>query len=1118
MNKSSLAKKVFISLFLLVLFSKPTAASEKPEIFVQLGHSYSVNAVAFSPDGRHLASGSSDKSVKIWDVDTGKEIWTFRLEHIIAYNSVKFSPDGRYLASAEADGFIRLWDIAIGKELKKFPLSIPEKPKKNETMTGNAVAIAFSPDGKSLVVAANIFSHKGEESYRSKAVINLWNVKTGKLNKIIPVHAERISDMALSPDGKYALLGCEEPDNTVRLLDIQKGKEVRKLIGHSKTVHSVTVSPDGEYVASGSEDKTIVMWHIKSGKKIKTFTNPQRYKRFSIAFSPDGKRLIVSGLGGLSEMELWDVSTSQVIATLKGDINDFSPWAVIFSPDGRHVAASAEGAVALWDISTVTYGAVYHTSETTAKQDGYSIGKLKTLGGNVFSGSAYFSPSAEKVIMVNQSTLHEFDRFAGTLRGRKKIGKQYEDERFFQVKDDDYSQGLISVIDGKKNGAIIRTGYDFSKDKEIPSFCTFSPDGRYGIGQALEGGDRFAYKIIDIRSKKEVSILENPSGGFMCAGGGKVIFSPDAKYVIGWYGYGSVGRQDPPVFKLWDVPTGKEIRTFSGHSHFINTVVFTADGGRILSGSMDNTLKLWDTKTGKEIRTFHGHASTIGAIDISSDGRHVVSGDWDGDIKLWEMDSGREIKTFKGHSNQVRSVLFSPDDKYLVSGSRDGTTRLWDISTGKEIAQFISFTDSEWIVITPEGYYNSSANGDKHLNVRIGNNVYGIENYREAFYRPDLVKLALSGGSLKDFKTLADVKQPPVVSIVDTPKNTNKDEATVTLNIVDIGGGIGDIRLYLNGSAVVLDSARGVKIVPTNKNEVLKTYNLKLTNGLNTIRAIAFNAENTMQSNDVLHEITASFKSLTKPSLNAIIVGINEYKNPKLQLKYAVSDAELFENTLKKVTAGLFEKVNIKKLVTKENTTNENIIKELKAYKALNPDDVFVFFVASHGTVDDGEYFLITSNVGSTRTEKLKTDALPQGMLKELIANIPATKKLIIIDTCSAGALGEAIQVAMLTRGMSEDTAMKILSRAVGSTILSASTSLQEAVEGYQGHGLFTYVLVEGLKGKADKGKTGYVKTTELADYVDSEVPVLAEKVFKKAQYPTISISGQAFPIGKTGK
>lgn len=651
--------------------------------------------------------------------------------------------------------------------------------------------------------------------------------------------------------------------------------------------------------------------------------------------------------------------------------------------------------------------------------------------------------------------------------------------------------------------------WDISTGKEIRTFLghtgsvnsvAFSPDGKY----AVSAGEDNTLKVWDVSTSKEIRQLIAEGIGY---GIKSVSISPDGRYAL------SAGD----AIKQWDIATGKEIRIFI--KEYSNAVAFSPDGKYALSGvNIDNTLRLWEISTGKEIRTFKGHTNYITSVSFSPDGKYALSGSSDQTLKLWNIAKGREIRTFTGHTNSVSSVTFSPDGKNAVSGSSDGTVRIWDISTGKEVVQMVRFTDGEWIVITPEGYYNSSANGDKHLNVRIGNNVYGIENYREAFFRPDIVRLALSGGSLKDFKTLADVKQPPVVTIVDTTKIANKDEAKVTLKIVDIGGGIGDVRLYLNGSAVVLDSARGVKITPKDDKAVYKTYTLKLTNGLNTIRAIAFNADNTMQSNDVLHEITASFKSLTKPSLNAIIVGINEYKNPKLQLKYAVSDAELFEDTLKNVTAGLFEKVNIKKLVTKENTTNENIIKELKAYKSLNPDDVFVFFVASHGTVDDGEYFLITSNVGSTRTEKLKTDALPQGMLKELMANIPATKKLIIIDTCSAGALGEAIQVAMLTRGMSEDTAMKILSRAVGSTILSASTSLQEAVEGYQGHGLFTYVLVEGLKGKADKGKTGYVKTTELADYVDSEVPVLAEKVFKKAQYPTISISGQAFPIGKTGK
>ena len=145
----------------------------------------------------------------------------------------------------------------------------------------------------------------------------------------------------------------------------------------------------------------------------------------------------------------------------------------------------------------------------------------------------------------------------------------------------------------------------------------------------------------------------------------------------------------------------------------------------------------------------------------------------------------------------------------------------------------------------------------------------------------------------------------------------------------------------------------------------------------------------------------------------------------------------------------------------------------------------------------------------------MKSDALSQVQLKELVANIPSTKKLIVIDTCNAGQLGQAMQVALLTRGMSEDTAMKVLSRAVGSTILSASTSVQEALEGYQGHGLFTWALVQGLQGKADKGKTGYIRTTDLAAYVEHEVPDLAEKIFKRAQFPTVSISGQGFPLGK---
>ena len=594
-----------------------------------------------------------------------------------------------------------------------------------------------------------------------------------------------------------------------------------------------------------------------------------------------------------------------------------------------------------------------------------------------------------------------------------------------------------------------------------------------------------------------------------------VTLSPDGRYALSGYLGGKI--------ILWDVATGRTISSVKASSGLISSLVhavaFSPDGKFALSGGDDGTVKLWNIPSLRLAKEFKGHTGMLGtyAVAFSPNGKYALSGGpFDGLIKLWDISTGAEVKSIQAHSgiNGVSSLAISADGKLILSGG-DASTRIWDLSTLEEVATMISFEDGEWIVTTPSGYYNSSEKGDQYLSVTVGGKSYSTSQLRESFYRPDIVKLALSGGSLKNYAKLSDIKQPPMVSIVNTPASVDKDEVGVTLKIVDSGGGIGDIRLYLNGAAVMLDSSRGVKVVSTNQNEISKTYHVKLTKGLNSIRAIAFNGNNTMQSNDALFQITASFQSNAKPSLYAMVIGINDYKNPKLKLNYAVADATLFADTLKQAASGMFEQVNMKMLTGSESTTSENIIKELKAMQSLNPDDLFVFYVASHGTVDEGEYYLITSNVGLTRTEKLRADALSQSAIKELISNIPATKKLIVLDTCNAGALGDAIQVAMLTRGMNEDTAMKILSRAVGSTILSASTSVQEALEGYQGHGLFTYVLADGLKGKADKGKSGYVKTTDLADYVGDEVPSLAEKIYKRMQYPTISISGQAFPIGK---
>ena len=591
------------------------------------------------------------------------------------------------------------------------------------------------------------------------------------------------------------------------------------------------------------------------------------------------------------------------------------------------------------------------------------------------------------------------------------------------------------------------------------------------------------------------------------------------------------------------------------------------ENGLLGVGYNDGRVRLWQTQSGELVRNFG--VKPAGFKSALSVGNQLLNWDeeWSGSGKevilryhLWDMGTATlkqqnvtsrfRLKISRGRSLGERSIeVLDPqelyrkiprefmkndyqDDEYyrrlqgMFFWARDSgdyymhslqhKLELRSRKTKQQLADLYAFEDGEWIIITTDGYYNASANGDKYLNVRVGNQIYGIENYRETFFRPDLVKLALAGGSLQGYRTLADIRQPPKVSIVQTPVIATGESFKLTLKLEEQGGGIGDVRLFLNGSAVLLDSARSLKVVQKDGSGAnYRSYTLKLTPGRNSIRAVAFNADNSMQSNEAVHQITASFAATRKPTLHALVIGVNEYKNPKLTLKYAVADATLFAATLRSAASGLFEQVKITSLTTRETTDRDSIFKALQSYGSLNPDDLFILYIVSHGTVDEGDYFLITANVGALSTQRLKSDALSQVELKELVANIPSTKKLIIIDTCNAGQLGQAMQTALLTRGMSEDTAMKVLSRAVGSTILSASTSVQEALEGYQGHGLFTWALVQGLLGKADKGKTGYIRTTDLAAYVEDEVPNLAEKIFKRAQFPTVSISGQGFPVGR---
>lgn len=702
----------------------------------------------------------------------------------------------------------------------------------------------------------------------------------------------------------------------------------------------------------------------------------------------------------------------------------------------------------------------------------------------------------------------------------------------------------ISTQGLTKFTADITTLWDVTSGSQIKSFSgiiggrlSFSPDGKLLLGQTggFSGG---ALNLLDIQS----GALVNQSGSASSLGTAGFIgkLSPDGKYIFAW-GAEIKTIVSSPVFSvsLLEAASGRELWK---KKIKCDEAAFSPDGAKVLLALhgqkwQHSDLNLWfavfDTLTGAPLQEF-GQAAIPGgafsvakmlhevhALTFSPDGKQFLSGNLRGEYKLWDFATGELLQQFNTVDesegtmlNTAPSVKFSPDGKTAVVASL-AAARIYDVATGDELATLISFEDGEWLVTTPDGYYNASEKGDQYLSVSVAGQPYTISQLRESFYRPDIVKVALAGHALAGLRKVADIKPPPSVAIINTPASVTADQAVVSLQVIDQGGGIGDVRLYLNGTAVVLDRGSrslSLKVLPEGKTRTF-SYPLQLIAGKNSLRAIAFNADNSMQSSDAVYEIDAR-TAVKKPALHALIIGIQEYENPKLTLKYPVADARLFAETIETGASGLFDSVNIRLLSTRQETTSSSIIAALDAVRTLvGPNDLFVFYVASHGTVDDGEYFLITSNVGATSTAKLRRDALSQNSLKELISNIPAAKKLIVLDTCNAGKLGDAIQVAMLTRGMSEDTVFKVLSRAVGSTILSAANSQQEALEGYRDHGLFTYVLSEGLRGGADLDRDGFVKTTELANYVEDEVPELAEKLFSRKQYPVASPSGQGFPM-----
>ena len=505
---------------------------------------------------------------------------------------------------------------------------------------------------------------------------------------------------------------------------------------------------------------------------------------------------------------------------------------------------------------------------------------------------------------------------------------------------------------------------------------------------------------------------------------------------------------------------------------------------------------------------------------------YIVSGGANGHLKIYNL-KGQEIANLVGHTGEVWSIAIDGDR--LVSGSDDQTIKIWDLrgvrdgrretSIYPQLNIFVS-KDNEWIVWTPEGFFNSSKNGAKFIGYHInqGSNkeakFVAVDKLYNTFYRPDLIAKALRGEDISSYargvninKILSSGLAPEVKLIVDKKESKARD-IELYMKVCDVGGGYDNLTLLINNTPVkVITSDRAIKLrrKKVSRNCFAFNQTISLVNGINEIGFKATDKTGRIKSNLDKVVVKYNSKTSTKPNLYLLTISINGYKDENLRLKFPNSDALALSDKIKNVAKSKFNNIYSYSLKDDE-VVKDKLIKEFeKIGKRVKPDDVFVLFMAGHGVMNDRDsnYYFIPYNF--YQNDDITTKAISQKDLMLAMSQIPATKSIILLDTCQSGSFTKEL----------ENSTMSRLTTQVGRAIISASSKNQVALEGYKNHGVFTYFLLNSLDDNKVYGYDNRLSISEIANYLKYILPKETMKKWGYIQEPKAFLQGSDFVISE---
>lgn len=1125
--------------------SKPTAAT-KPETVVQLGHSAAVRAVAVSPDGLWIASGGSDGSVCVWDAITGKELRRTE-SHSAGVNVIGFSPDGKRILTASDDGTARLWDALTGRELFSFNhgrervvfANFMPHAVKVVTCAGRVVqiwdslsgksearwqplpwgsALAVSPNGTELLVGTlrsidfyALTAAKLQRTIRRTRSIPYWTDSTAR---------EIVQRVAYSPDGSTILTATaystrRPNESSISLWDARTGAVLRRVVAHETEICALAISPDGRrWASAANHDEAARLWDGDSGRELHRFRGHVNGAS-ALAFFPSGRNIVTADRDGA--LRIWDTSSGHLVRLLPRHTGGV--YGPEFHSDTSIRFSSGRDTLNRWDLTTgkvtreriVPRTAPRNALFTTYSRDGRRalIGDRKQL--------RICKPASEDTSLPTGGPL---TGNRGQLAWRTaELPSLLAGEFYLCAFSPD--DKLVVALAGRLDLDVNRTRR--SEDRppsKRPSVERKGPGEPHGHVAARRVAVAPAYY-----TESRVWIWKADTGelqrtfDFPDTMVHAVRISPDGRQLLTgeWEG----------TARLWDLASGRELRQFADYQR--GPLLFSPDGKHVL---LDG--QLWGAEASAAPTRLTDSNSLPSAASFARDGKQLLLGDYTGGVRILETATAKKVRVLNAHRSRIFALALSPDGRRLLTTASDGTTRLWDLANGQEICALIASRD-EALVITPDNYYTASRGALASVAFRIGARAYPFEQFDLQFNRPDKVLQRIGSappevieayhqayrkrlGRMKFTEEMftADFHLPSVE--VETPKSYATTERMLKFKVTanDSKYPLDRLNVYVNG--VPIQGSNGLSLRDRNVASWEQELEVELSTGKNAIQVSAINSKGAESLNQKF-EIACEAKR-GKPDLYVLSVGVSDYENQKMSLQYADKDAgDLAEFLARKMKA--YGTIHVRKLLNRD-AVKEKILEARTFLASAQADDQLIVFLAGHGVLDPKtfDYYYATADMDFQAPAKC---GLRYDEIEGLLDGLKARKKLLLMDTCHSGEVDrEELKVAgarlienggkitaRAFRGMTDVRVRRLgvvntgqlleelfadLRRGTGTIVIAAAGGLHYALESPTWkNGVFTYALLQGLSGKADRNKDGRIQASELRQFVLEQVPRLTD-------------------------